>query len=199
MSPMEEAEDRQTNRLGAIEKQSVPKTTEQQHSWPRFVLEIVLIVGAAFVLALVIQQFVVKPFEIPSGSMEPTIAEGDRILCNRFIYRFADPKRGDVAVFNSDLSTVPLIKRIIGLPGDRIAVKDGRLYLNGQPQNEPELKDQYIQGEFPEITVPEGRYFMMGDNRNNSDDSRFIGTIPRKAILGKAFARYWPLSRIGGL
>lgn len=155
--------------------------------------------GAAFVLALLIQQFVVKPFGIPSESMEPTLLKGDRVLVSRLAYRFGEPQRGDVVVFHPPLGTEDYIKRIVAVGGDHVAVKNGKLYLNGEPQQEPYIKDGDILGEFDDIIVPKGSFFVMGDNRNNSGDSRIFGTITRQAIVGKAFARYWPPTRIGRL
>jgi signal peptidase I len=163
-------------------------------------LEVVLIVGAAFVLALLIQQFIVKPFYIPSESMEPTLVEGDRVLVNRFIYRFTDPDRGDVVVFHPPTSPgEDFIKRVVAVSGDTVEVKDGKLYVNGEPQEEPYLAESFIQGAFPEETVPDGYVFAMGDNRNRSGDSRVFGPVSLDAILGEGFLIYWPLSKIGGL
>lgn len=161
--------------------------------------EIVLIVAAAFVLALLIQQFVVKPFGIPSESMEPTLLKGDRVLVNRLAYRFGEPQRGDIVVFRPPLGREDYIKRIVAVGGDTVAVRGGKLFINGEAQEEPYLKEQKIQGQFDEVVVPEGSYFMMGDNRNNSGDSRVFGPVEKGSILGKAFLVYWPLSRVGGL
>ncbi len=163
-------------------------------------LEVVLIVGAAFVLALLIQQFVVKPFYIPSESMEPTLVKGDRVLVNRFIYRFREPERGDVIVFHPPIAPdEDYIKRVAAVAGDTVAVKEGKLIVNGEPQNEPYLKEEYIEGVFPEETVPEGYVWAMGDNRNRSGDSRVFGPVKLQSILGEGFLVYWPPSKIGGL
>lgn len=163
-------------------------------------LEVVLIVGAAFVLALLIQQFVVKPFYIPSESMEPTLVKGDRVLVNRFVYRFREPERGDVIVFHPPIAPdEDYIKRVAAVGGDTVAVKDGRLFVNGEPQEEPYLKESYIEGAFPEETVPEGYVFAMGDNRNRSGDSRVFGPVRLQSILGEGFLIYWPPGKIGGL
>ncbi|MHB0978641.1 MAG: signal peptidase I [Thermoleophilia bacterium] len=163
-------------------------------------LEVVLIVGAAFVLALVIQQFVVKPFYIPSESMEPTLVKGDRVLVNRFIYRFREPEPGDVIVFHPPIAPdEDYIKRVVATAGDTIAVKDGQLFVNGEPQDEPYLKEQFIEGVFPEETIPEGYVWAMGDNRNRSGDSRVFGPVKRQSILGEGFLVYWPPGKIGGL
>jgi signal peptidase I len=166
----------------------------------RSLLEIVVIVAAAFVLALLIQQFVVKPFSIPSGSMEPTLTNGDRVLVVRFAYRFGEPKPGDIIVFHPPTSPKEeYIKRVVAVAGDRVAVHDGALWINDVAQDEPYIKDKPMLGTFKEITVPQGSVFAMGDNRNNSGDSRVFGPVPKSSILGKAFFLYWPLARIGGL
>jgi len=163
-------------------------------------VEVVLIVGAAFILALIIQQFVVKPFYIPSESMEPTLVKGDRVLVNRFEYRFTDPKPGDVVVFHPPISPdEDYIKRVVAVGGDTVEVKDGSLYVNGVAQVEPYLKQPFIEGTFPQETVPEGYIFAMGDNRNRSGDSRVFGPVKLDAILGQGFLVYWPPGKIGGL
>jgi signal peptidase I len=165
----------------------------------RTVFEVAVIIVAAFVIAMVVQFFVMKPFTIHQVSMQPTIHDGERVLVNRFVYHFRDPKRGDVVVFHSPVKDEDLVKRVVGVAGDRIEVKDGGLYVNGMRQVEPYLNEQVIQGAFPETTVPSGSVFVMGDNRNNSLDSRIFGPVSRKAIVGRAFAIYWPLNRWSGL
>lgn len=163
-------------------------------------LEVVLIVGAAFVLALLIQQFVVKPFYIPSESMEPTLVKGDRVLVNRFVYRFRDPEPGDVIVFHPPIAPdEDYIKRVVAVAGDTVEVKDGKLFVNGEPRDEPYLKEQFIEGAYPEETIPEGYVWAMGDNRNRSGDSRVFGPVKLGSILGEGFLVYWPPGKIGGL
>jgi signal peptidase I len=162
-------------------------------------VEVVLTVAAAFVLALLIQQFLVKPFYVPSVSMEPTILVGDRVLAERLSIRFSPPKRGQVVVFRSPRNEgEDLIKRVVALEGDTVEVRDGRLYINGEAPEEPYLKEPAIEGAFRRTMVPKGSFFAMGDNRNNSGDSRLFGPVPYDRILGKAFLIYWPLGRIGG-
>jgi signal peptidase I len=165
----------------------------------RTVIEVVLIVVAAFAIAMLVQFFVVKPFTIHQVSMEPTIVDGERVLVNRFIYHFRDPKVGEVVVFHSPARGEDLVKRVVGVAGDRVEVKDGALYVNGERRIEPYLNEQTIQGVFLEITVPRGTVFVMGDNRNNSLDSRIFGPVGKKSILGRAFVIYWPISRWSGL
>jgi signal peptidase I len=167
----------------------------------RWVIEIVVIVAAAFVLALLVQQFIVKPFAIPSPSMETTLMEGDRVLVNRVVYHFHPPRRGDVVVFHppGEISTDPFIKRVVAVAGDTISVHDGMLYLNGVAQDEPYVNEYPIEGDYPETTIQPGYIWAMGDNRNNSGDSRVFGPVSLKSIMGEAFAVYWPLNRIRGL
>lgn len=166
-------------------------------------LEFLLILIVAFALVFgFVRPFVVEAFYIPSGSMIPTLEVGDRVLVNKFIYRFEEPERGDVVVFesvepNADGSRDDLIKRIVAVGGDEVAVRDGTLFINGEPQDEP-----YVNGEFPDSSffgptvIPEGRVFAMGDNRSNSRDSRFFGPVPVENIEGEAFLVFWPVSRI---
>ena len=163
------------------------------------VIEIVVIVAAAFAIAMLVQAFLVKPFTIPSVSMQPTLLVGDRVLVNRLTYHFRDPKRGDVVVFRSPLKAEDLIKRIVAVGGDTVEVKDGALYLNGQRQVEPQLLDQNILGVFPAPKILEGYMFVMGDNRNDSGDSRVFGAVSVKTIVGRAFCVYWPIGHWRGL
>ncbi len=163
-------------------------------------VEVVIIVGTAFILALLIQQFVVKPFYIPSESMENTLVKGDRVLVNRFVYRFTELKPGDVVVFHPPSSPKEdYIKRVVAVAGDTVEVRDGGLYVNGVAKNESYLKEQFIEGAYPEKKVPPDTFWAMGDNRNQSGDSRVFGPVEVNKILGKAFMIYWPVTKIGGL
>jgi signal peptidase I len=166
----------------------------------RTVLEIVVIVAAAFAIAMLVQAFLIKPFTIHQVSMEPTLIEGDRILINRLSYHFREPKNGDVIVFHSPVTAgEDLVKRVIAVGGDTVSVADGKLYVNGVVQNEPYLMEQNFAGEFPETRIPDGQLFVLGDNRNNSGDSRFFGPIDKKSVLGCAFVVYWPIGHWRGL
>lgn len=192
---------------------------------PRFagLIELAVILVLALALAEGVQAAVVKPFRIPSGSMEPTLKIGQRVLVNRLIYDFHAPHRGDVIVFHppSELtcavpidpaepcprgsthpSSVYFVKRVIGLPGDRISIRDGHPVIDGRElTNEPYITPcgEAQECNLPQtITVPRGHYFMMGDNRGDSDDSRFWGPIPASWIVGEVFFTYWPVDRIGG-
>jgi signal peptidase I len=185
-------------------------------------------VALAIGLALVIQAYVVKPYQIPSESMEPTLDVGQRVLVNRVIYHLRDPEIGDIVVFHppagaeggSNECGVPrpareacpkptpeeadtnFIKRIVAGPGDRLRIKKGHPVVNGVKAKESFARPCGIAGacDLPrEITIPPDHYFMMGDNRGASDDSRFWGPVPRDWIIGEAFVTYWPPDRIGTL
>ncbi|MFH1834081.1 MAG: signal peptidase I [bacterium] len=164
------------------------------------VVEIVVIVAGAFAIAMLVQFFLVKPFTIHQVSMEPTLMDGDRILLNRVVYRFRDPRHGDVVVFHSPVRDgEDLVKRVVGVAGDRVAIRDGSLYLNGLTQEEPYLLEQSFRGGLRETKIPAGHVFVMGDNRNNSGDSRLFGPITVDSIIGGAFVIYWPISHWGGV
>ena len=187
--------------LNSGEEARAAETTKRGNRAFRWVVEVVVIVAAAFVLALLVQQFVVKPFAIPSPSMEPTLVEGDRVLVNRLIYHFRSPERGDVIVFHPPdrPGSDPFIKRVVAVSGDKVAVHDGMLWLNGVAQFEPFIKEHPMLDEFPETTIASGYVWVMGDNRNNSGDSRVFGAVSEEAIMGEAFAIYWPLGHLSGL
>jgi signal peptidase I len=190
-----------------------------------------VIVVLALGLALGIQHFIVKPYQIPSGSMEPTLDINQRVLVNRFVYRFTDPGIGDIVVFHppegangnprcgdpaagaSGSSDRPcdrpvpqqdngtnFIKRIVAGPGDTLSVENGHAVVNGEIAQESFIRPCSAGNacNLPgTVTIPPDHYFMMGDNRGASDDSRFWGPVPRDWIIGKAFATYWPPDRFG--
>ncbi len=159
---------------------------------------VILVIAFALVFG-VVRPFIVEAFWIPSESMVPTLEVGDRVLVNKFIYRFTEPARGDVVVFRSvEGNGEDLIKRVVGLPGDTIAVRDGTLFVNGEAQKEPYTNKAVPDNSFYAPTqVPNGNVFVMGDNRTNSADSRVFGPLPKENILGEAFLRFWPPGRIG--
>jgi signal peptidase I len=166
------------------------------------VLEFLIILLVSFVLVFgFVRPFVIEAFWIPSASMVPTLKYGDRVLVNKFIYRFTEPERGDVIVFKSvEGDDEDLIKRVVGVPGDEIAVRDGKLFVNGEPQKEPYVNKKYPDRSFyAPTTVPKDHVFAMGDNRANSQDSRIFGPVPEENIEGEAFLRFWPPDRIGSL
>lgn len=154
---------------------------------------IILLIAFGLVFGLV-RPYVVEAFYIPSPSMVPTLGIGDRVFVNKFIYHFHPPNRGDVVVFKSvEGDQEDLIKRVVGLPGDQIEVRGGVLYLNGEAQKEPYVNDRRPdRSSFGPTVVPEGTVFMMGDNRGNSEDSRYFGAVPLEVIEGEAFVVFWP-------
>ena len=217
----DQSKDRQFQTSTEQDQENTPTSKKGGGSgWLEFPL--ILIVAFALVF-LFIRPYVVEAFYIPSESMVPTLEVGDRVLVNKFIYRFTEPERRDVIVFKTpegvDNSVAgnpvsqligwlqgnrderqDLIKRVVGLPGDTIAVRNGNLFVNGERQNEPYLnKELPDQSFFQRTQVPQGKVFVMGDNRTNSRDSRFIGPIPKENIEGEAFLRFWPPGRLGTL
>jgi signal peptidase I len=163
-------------------------------------LEFLIILAVAFVLVFgFVRPFVLEAFYIPSESMVPTLEVGDRVFVNKFIYRFSEPERGDIVVFEDvEGGEDYLIKRVVAIPGDRVRVANGNLKVDGEMQEETYIKPQFPDGSVygPE-KVPEGYVFVMGDNRGNSADSRVFGLLPVENIEGEAFVRFWPPSRIG--
>ena len=166
---------------------------------------------------LLIKAYVVNPYRIPSSSMEPTLHcahsrandgceahYSDRVLANRFIYHFEDPSRGDIVVFQTPELAQRLcgaggtfVKRLIGLPGDSWEERAGYVYINGKKLKEPYIHaDRRDQMTKPPQKIPKNSYFMMGDNRKQSCDSRVWGVVPRKNLIGKVFFIYWPPNRI---
>jgi signal peptidase I len=192
--------------------------------------ELVVIIAVAVGLALIIQWLVVKPYKIPSGSMEPTLEIGQRVLVDRIGMHFTEPHVGEIAVFHPPKEAEQeicgptphtvreggaacdgtleedtgqnFIKRIVAGPGDVISIHDGHVTRNGKREHDPYIRpcEPGDECEFPvQIKIPPGHWFMMGDNRGKSDDSRFWGPVPTSWIIGEAFATYWPPDRVGSL
>ena len=158
----------------------------------------------AVVLALIIRTFIVQAFKIPTGSMRPTLIEGDRILVNKFVYKFTTPKRGDVIVFVSpEDKKKDFIKRLVGLSGEEVQIANGTILINNKAVGEDsKIKERYYynRGDFgmedKAITVPGDSYYVLGDNSISSRDSRYWGFLNKKNLIGKAFLIYWPPNRI---
>ena len=191
---------------------------QKKHS---FLRELPVLIVVAFIVALLIKTFLLQAFYIPSASMEPTLVEGDRVLVEKLSYRFSGPDRGDVVVFEREYA-IPggpdeddtfwdgivdsirglfgfptgteqdFIKRVMAVGGDTIEGRDGRIYVNDEVVSEPFLSDGQQTGPFGPIEIPEGEIFVMGDNRNNSDDSRNFGPIDADKVVGHAFLLIWP-------
>lgn len=151
----------------------------------------------AGVLAFFIITFVAQSFIVDGKSMDPTLSNGERLFVNKFIYRFREPERMDIIVFSpKGAPSKKYIKRVIGLPGETIYIRDGVTYIDGEPLAE-EFINEAMRSDFPPYKIPEESVFVMGDNRNHSADSRYasmVGAVEYDAIDGKAFWVYWPLN-----
>ena len=214
------------NKAGKSGKADQPEQTDLKKeifSWVRVIAE-------ALVIALLLNTFIIVNATVPSGSMENTIQPGDRLFGLRLTYLFKDPARGDIVVFRYPVDAAlgkktNYIKRIIGLPGETVEISNAKIYINGseEPLDEPYLKEEWtVLNDGITFEVPEGCYLMLGDNRNNSSDSRYwamralqdyeeagkeitpedawaLSFVKRKQILGKAYVRYWPLNTISML
>ncbi len=188
------------------------------------IVELLIIVAVALGLALAIQALLVKPFRIPSKSMDPTLIVEQRVLVDRVSFRFSDPELGDIVVFHppsgvergpqcgvqhpsnqpcpeptDEPADTNYIKRVVGLPGDELSVIDGQVYIDGEPLDEPYAQPCPSCDLRRTITVPPDHFFMMGDNRGQSADSRVWGPVPKDYLVGNAFFTYWPIPRIGTL
>ncbi|HYZ11623.1 MAG TPA: signal peptidase I [Actinomycetota bacterium] len=197
------------------------KKSDQDGGIFGFFKELPGLIIIAFALALLIKTFLIQAFFIPSGSMVPTLRVGDRVLVNKLVYDFGEPQRGDVIVFENPTlreedrnvfqavwdwlvegfgfsadPTRDFIKRVVGVPGDTVEMKNGKVYVNGKLTSEPYLSNRGAQ-DYPPTQVKPDHVFVMGDNRPNSQDSRSaLGQIPMDKIVGKAFVLLWPLDRV---
>ena len=197
--------------------------TPKKHTLP-FWLELPLLIIAALAIAVVIKTFFLQAFWIPSSSMEDTLLINDRVMVNKLAYRVGDLQRGHIVVFDDPRGgaapqegileatrrniseavglSVPrteFIKRVVGLPGERVEIIDNRVLIDGTPIEEPYLKTGSLMPDFGPVVVPAGEMFVMGDNRNSSQDSRYFGSVPTDTVVGRAFVIMWPPSRWSGL
>ena len=205
-------------------RDGVQDDKERKKTTRSFWKELPILVVIALIVAIVIKTFFIQAFSIPSGSMRDTLLEGDRVMVNKLAYRFGDPAHGDVVVFDSPFNdegngeSIPaaivrnigealgiappareFIKRIIAVEGDTLEIRNNQMWLNGEVLDEPYIQPGTLMRDMPRRTIPDGTVFVMGDNRNNSQDSRFFDEIPVEDIVGRAFVRVWPPSRWGGL
>ena len=181
---------------------SITKTKRQTTRSKSFWLENIKTVGLSLFLAFGIRTFVAEARYIPSGSMLPTLQINDRLIIDKISYDFSNPKRGDIVVFNPTKTLEQenfheaFIKRVIGLPGDKVEVKGGKVYVNNTA-----LTENYIEAlpdyQWGPVIVPAYSYLVLGDNRNDSYDSHYWGFVPRQNIIGKAMFRFWPFDRLG--
>ncbi|NJR60148.1 MAG: signal peptidase I [Cyanobacteria bacterium CRU_2_1] len=187
---------------------SESSTQESQRRWfsrlSKSQRENLQILAIALALAILIRLFVAEPRYIPSDSMVPTLEIGDRLVVEKVTYSFRSPAAGDIVVFDpppllQEFGYAPdkaFIKRIIGIPGDVIRIQESQVYLNDQPLTETYIAEP-PDYELAPVHVPEGQYFVMGDNRNNSNDSHVWGFLPQSNIIGRAVFRFYPIDRIG--
>jgi signal peptidase I len=185
------------NEQNAFEPESQPEVrrfhlASELKSWCRDIL-------VAFAIAIFLVIFVIQPVKVEGTSMQPHLVDQERIFVNRFIYRFTDIRRGDVVVFwyPKDRNK-SFIKRVLGVPGDAVEIRSGSVYVNGlrvrEPYISPEFRDHRS---FKKVVVPGGQYFVLGDHRNSSNDSRNWGFVEKGLIYGKAIFSYWPVERLG--
>ncbi len=175
--------------------QTKQKKTVKEEVW-EWIKSLVI----AFVLAMFIRTFFFQAFKIPSSSMYPTLQVGDHLIANKLVYRFREPRRGEVIIFRfPDATHRDFVKRLVGLPGERVYIANGKVYINGVEVTDPRIRSRYYFNDegMPEKTVPPDSYFVLGDNSANSFDSRYWGFVPRKDVLGEALFIYWPPNRWG--
>lgn len=199
------AADEQTNQKDG--SHSSPTTeAEQTPGWKKSLMENVRLVAIALTIAIFVRVFIAEPRFIPSPSMVPTLAVGDRLLVEKVSYHLHSPTRGDIVVFEPPpqlqeygyQASQAFIKRVVGLPGQQVQVSQGKVYVDGEP-----LAESYIaeapQYEMPPVQVPAGQLFVMGDNRNDSNDSHIWGFLPIENVIGRAALRFWPLDKAGAM
>jgi signal peptidase I len=180
--------------------EEIPSPPKSRH---RGVVEWILVVVAAVLVSLLVRTYVLQTFYIPSGSMKPTLYEGNRIVVDKLAVEFGTINIGDIVVFkappdvNKDCTdpVADLVKRVIGVPGDTLTSHGNTIYVNGAPLNENWSHYEPLGPAINKITLRPGQYFMMGDNHAASCDSRYWGTVPRSDIIGKVFLKFWPLSQ----
>ena len=170
---------------------------EKETSTAAEIKDWVISIVVAVALAMFIRTFIVELYVVDGPSMRPTLESEERLVVNKFIYRFRPPEKGEVLVFQYPRDpSRDFIKRVIAAPGDTIEIREGRVLVNDQLLTEDYILEK-TRSEYPKSTVPEGRIFVMGDNRNNSEDSRFadVGFVPYDLIKGKAMLVFWPVSQ----
>jgi signal peptidase I len=186
---------------GAVENEAT--TAEARGpSAGRQIVEFIATLVIAFLVAQAVRTWVIQPFVVPTGSMLPTIQLSDQVLANKFVYRFGSPVRGDIVVLDDPTGQVgTLIKRVIGTGGQTVDIRDGKVWIDGAALVEPYTHGQPNElGPLPmPYKIPANSVWVMGDNRTQSQDSRWFGAIPLSSVHGKAFFVYWPLARIGAL
>ncbi|EDX85044.1 signal peptidase I, putative [Synechococcus sp. PCC 7335] len=188
-----------------IAKQVTGKAAEPEiGGWRKLVNENIRLVAIALIIAITVRLFIAEPRFIPSPSMVPTLAVGDRLLVEKVSYRFHEPHRGDIVVFEPPpqlqeygyTASQAFIKRVVGLPGQTVEITQGRVYVDGQPLTEDYILEAPAY-EMPAVEVPADSLFVMGDNRNDSNDSHVWGFLPMQNVIGRAALRFWPIDKLG--
>ena len=176
-------------------KKAASSRKKQGYEW-------LVLVAASLAVALVVRGFLIQAFYIPSESMVPTLVKNDRVLVNKLSYKLHDVHRGDIVVFKAPPGAATaqvkdLIKRVVGLPGETIEGRNGSIFINGKPLDEPYLTPDVRSRDFPPEKIPPDKIYVLGDNRQDSRDSTFFHSIDENAIIGRAFVKIWPLNDIG--
>ncbi len=163
--------------------------------WKKELGEWIKTIVIALLIAFLVRSYLFQPYKVQMGSMQPTLRNNDLIMVNKMIYRFRDPQRGDIVVFNppGNTSAIHYIKRIVGVPGDKVEVSEGRVFINGIELIEDYLQRENTPGQVGPLLLNEDEYFVLGDHRGNSMDSRDFGAISRDQIHGKTLFVLWPL------
>ena len=183
-----------------LEEQQEGKKKSEKSQMREF-FSLILYVAGVVLLSIVLNKFVIQKVEVDGPSMNTTLKTGQQLMVQKVSYHFTDPKRGDIVVFQPPgyEDDTLYIKRVIGVPGDRVQIIDGYIYLNGEKYDDPQWTEEILDPGIAEeeVTVGEGEYFVVGDNRNDSTDSREFGAVEKSRIMGEAVLRIWPLKKFG--
>lgn len=187
--------------MHSVEKEENQDNKKSGRSEMREFLSLMMYVAGVILLAIVLNKFVIQKVEVDGPSMNTTLKTGQQLLVEKVTYYFTDPKQGDIVVFTPPgyEDDTLYIKRVVGRPGDTVQVKDGYLYVNGEKYEDPQWTEPILNAGVAEdeVTVGEDEYFVVGDNRNNSSDSRDFGVVDKDRIMGKAVLRIWPIKKFG--
>ncbi len=186
---------------GHVSERETGLAASDRPSTKSFIKQSIILIVISLVIAKLISAFVLQTIWIPSGSMVPTIMPGDRVLVAKFYYRIFEPKAGDVILFHPPVGTgdggIDLIKRVIAVENSKVVEEKGKMFIDDNEIDEPYIREDNSNASYGPLVVPGGELFVMGDNRANSKDSRFIGTIKEEEVIGKALFTYWPINRAG--
>jgi signal peptidase I len=186
-----------TQQTGSTENSGKPANSQLRHELRNWTRDLAVALG----LAIVVMIFLYQPVKVEGNSMNPLLSDQERIFINKFVYHFEPIDRGDVVVFWYPLDrSKSFIKRVVGLPGETIQIRAGDVYIDGQKLSDQYVPPSYLDGSnYGPLKIPSDEYFVMGDHRDSSNDSRVFGPVPRSLIYGKAVFAYWPMDHIGSL